>query len=68
MASHQPQPQDRSWPTAAVVPDNNEEYLLYQTLVGAWPLRMDGDEERARVSFAACSSTWRKRFTRRKSM
>ena len=28
------------------VPDNNEEYLLYQTLVGAWPLRMDTDEER----------------------
>ncbi len=22
------------------VPDNNEEYLLYQTLVGAWPLEM----------------------------
>ena len=22
-----------------VVPDNNEEYLLYQTLIGAWPLR-----------------------------
>jgi (1->4)-alpha-D-glucan 1-alpha-D-glucosylmutase len=25
------------------VPDNNEEYLLYQTLVGAWPLRIEGD-------------------------
>ena len=25
-----------------IVPDDNEEYLLYQTLVGAWPLRMDG--------------------------
>ncbi len=29
------------------VPDDNEEYLLYQTLVGAWPLRMTGDAERA---------------------
>jgi (1->4)-alpha-D-glucan 1-alpha-D-glucosylmutase len=29
-----------------LVPDNNEEYLLYQTLVGAWPMRMDGEEER----------------------
>lgn len=29
------------------VPDNNEEYLLYQTIVGAWPLRMEGEEERA---------------------
>ena len=28
------------------MPDNNEEYLLYQTLVGAWPLRMDSEEER----------------------
>ncbi len=28
------------------VPDNNEEYLLYQTLVGAWPLRMSSEEER----------------------
>ena len=27
------------------VPDTNEEYLLYQTLIGAWPLqRMDGTE------------------------
>jgi (1->4)-alpha-D-glucan 1-alpha-D-glucosylmutase len=24
------------------VPDLNEEYLLYQTLVGAWPLQMEG--------------------------
>ncbi len=31
-------------------PDNNEEYLLYQTLVGAWPLHMNGEEER--LSFA----------------
>ena len=28
-----------------IVPDNNEEYLLYQTLVGAWPLQMDSEEE-----------------------
>ncbi len=28
------------------VPDNNEEYLLYQTLVGAWPLRMQNEQER----------------------
>ena len=30
----------------ACVPDNNEEYLLYQTLVGAWPIRMESEEER----------------------
>jgi (1->4)-alpha-D-glucan 1-alpha-D-glucosylmutase len=29
------------------VPSPNEEYLLYQTLVGAWPLVMRRDEERA---------------------
>jgi len=27
-------------------PDPNEEYFLYQTLVGAWPWRMSGPEER----------------------
>ncbi len=27
------------------VPDRNEEYLLYQTLIGAWPLRMRTEEE-----------------------
>jgi len=29
-----------------IVPDNNEEYLLYQTLAGAWPLRMESAEDR----------------------
>ena len=29
-----------------IVPDDNEEYLLYQTLVGAWPLQMEGEEQR----------------------
>jgi (1->4)-alpha-D-glucan 1-alpha-D-glucosylmutase len=30
-----------------LVPDRNEEYLLYQTLVGAWPLRIEmSDAER----------------------
>ena len=33
-------------PDERIVPDNNEEYLLYQTLVGAWPLQMDSEEER----------------------
>jgi (1->4)-alpha-D-glucan 1-alpha-D-glucosylmutase len=28
------------------VPDNNEEYFLYQTLVGAWPVTMDSEGER----------------------
>jgi (1->4)-alpha-D-glucan 1-alpha-D-glucosylmutase len=32
-----------------IVPDNNEEYLLYQTLVGAWPMHME--EEQARAEF-----------------
>ncbi len=32
-----------------IVPDNNEEYLLYQTLVGAWPMQLE--EEPARVEF-----------------
>lgn len=29
-----------------VVPDFNEEYLLYQVLVGAWPLHINSEEER----------------------
>lgn len=29
-----------------VAPDNNEEYFLYQTLVGAWPLKMQGENDR----------------------
>ena len=28
-----------------VAPDNNEEYLLYQTLLGAWPLSLRSQEE-----------------------
>jgi (1->4)-alpha-D-glucan 1-alpha-D-glucosylmutase len=28
------------------VPDANEEYLLYQTLAGAWPMEMDTDAQR----------------------
>src|SRR5205085_6796780 len=30
-----------------LVPDANEEYLLYQTLLGAWPLEPYGPEEYA---------------------
>src|SRR5881296_2426572 len=26
-------------------PDTNEEYLLYQTLLGTWPIRVDGEPE-----------------------
>ena len=29
-----------------LVPDFNEEYLLYQTLIGAWPLHMNTEQER----------------------
>ncbi|HUS19401.1 MAG TPA: malto-oligosyltrehalose synthase, partial [Terriglobales bacterium] len=34
-------------PDGRTVPDANEEYLLYQTLVGAWPFAMRRQEERA---------------------
>ncbi len=33
-------------PEGGMVPDNNEEYLLYQTLVGAWPMHLEGEEQR----------------------
>jgi (1->4)-alpha-D-glucan 1-alpha-D-glucosylmutase len=29
-----------------VAPDANEEYLIYQTIAGAWPWKMDSDEDR----------------------
>ena len=29
-----------------IAPDNNEEYLLYQTILGAWPWQMDSQEDR----------------------
>jgi (1->4)-alpha-D-glucan 1-alpha-D-glucosylmutase len=36
----------RALPDGRLVPDANEEYLLYQTLVGAWPLQMNSKGER----------------------
>ncbi len=37
-------------PDGRTIPDANEEYLLYQTLVGAWPLEMRREEERAQFT------------------
>lgn len=34
-------------PDGRSIPDANEEYLLYQTLVGTWPFAMRREEERA---------------------
>ncbi len=34
-----------------IAPDNNEEYLLYQTLVGAWPFDLDIQDSAARKAF-----------------
>jgi (1->4)-alpha-D-glucan 1-alpha-D-glucosylmutase len=33
-------------PDGRVAPDTNEEYLIYQTIVGAWPWRMETTEDR----------------------
>ena len=35
------------------IPDANEEYLLYQALVGTWPLEPFDDAGRQRASLAA---------------
>ena len=46
------------------VPDANEEYLLYQTLVGTWPVEpMDDARTREAIAIASCN-TWRKRCAR----
>ena len=29
-----------------IAPDNNEEYLLYQTILGAWPWQMESQQDR----------------------
>ena len=34
------------------VPGRNDEYLLYQTLVGAWPLELDAPDHPALAAFA----------------
>ena len=46
MATHQSRIASRTLADGRIVPDDNEEYLLYQTLVGAWPMRMVSEEER----------------------
>ena len=47
MAGAEPALQDARW-TARSAPDPNEEYLLYQTLVGAWPFDSLRASERRR--------------------
>ncbi len=37
------------------VPDRNEEYLLYQTLVGSWPLRMQTEDDREQFIQRICA-------------
>jgi (1->4)-alpha-D-glucan 1-alpha-D-glucosylmutase len=44
-----------------VAPDRNDEYLLYQTLIGAWPL---DEEERAGGAFAARMAAYMDKATR----
>jgi (1->4)-alpha-D-glucan 1-alpha-D-glucosylmutase len=36
----------RALDSGLMIPDRNDEYLLYQTLLGAWPLERMGDESR----------------------
>ena len=45
-------PKKRTISDGRLVPDRNEEYMLYQTLVGAWPLRIEMDD-RERRDFVA---------------
>jgi len=34
-------------PDGRIAPDSNEEYLIYQTIVGAWPWQMETPEDRS---------------------
>ena len=48
------------------VPDANEEYLLYQTLVGAWPLQTWLGRKRIPSSWSESRPTWSRHFMRRR--
>jgi (1->4)-alpha-D-glucan 1-alpha-D-glucosylmutase len=53
-------PKRRTLADGRVVPDANEEYLLYQTMVGTWPVKMvDGTPS------AKLDATERERYTKR---
>ena len=39
----------RMLPDGRPVPDLNEEYFLYQTLVGSWPFILNGDSDPGRI-------------------
>ena len=50
--------------TKAHAPDANEEYLLYQTLLGTWPIEPSGAAGRKRaagIHRAHSEHTWRRR-------
>lgn len=40
----------RALPDGRIVPDSNEEYLLYQTLIGTWPVRVVDGAPSAKLS------------------
>jgi (1->4)-alpha-D-glucan 1-alpha-D-glucosylmutase len=48
-----------------VVPSANEEYFLYQTLIGAWPWRMRKDENGGRATGLGVPPEDREEFVRR---
>ena len=46
--AHRTAASSATW-TASAAPDRNDEYLLYQTLLGAWPAEDDDDAARALI-------------------
>ena len=53
----------------AEAPDANEEYLLYQTLLGTWPMQVHGEPEarQRRITSSGFKLTWPRRFMKRRS-
>ena len=58
-------PQHRQELDGAAVPDANEEHLIYQTLVGTWPVGSLDDEGRTKLRRTGSSAISRRRCTRR---
>src|SRR3546814_17147143 len=45
-------------------PDATDEYILYQMLVGAWPLQLQADDDDGRAQLGARLAAWQEKAVR----
>src|SRR3546814_11747539 len=48
-------------------PDATDEYILYQMLVGAWPLQLQADDDDGRAQLGARLAAWQEKAVRERS-